>query len=627
MTAFDPVSLEIMWSRLINIVEECWVTLWRTSFSTIIGEVNDFGCQLMDARGNSIVHSPRSMPVFNLVMPGMAKMLLGVFPPETMCDGDVFICNDPWVGPGHLFDIAVVTPAFRAGRLAALVGSMAHCSDIGGTKDSGQAREIYDEGLQIPPLRLYRAGQLNEDLTQLIGRNVRNPAMVLGDIQAQVSSNRVGARRLPEFMDEYGLASLAPLAHEVQTRSERAMRQAIAAIPDGVYRSEVDVPVAGERLRLPCAVRVEGDDLTVDFEGAPPQAPRGAVNCTLTYTTAHSVYAVKSILTPETPSNADCFGPLHVRAPEGSILNCRYPAAVNQRTMVGWFCGPAVFRALAPVLPRRVQAFTGLPAVFSAYGRDRAGRVFNSHYMFGGGQGASHHGDGRSAWMYPTSACNAAVEVFEQRTPVLIERKDLIPDSGGDGHHRGGAGQRMVIRKLYNDGLSVFLNVLPHATGWGMQGLLGGGAGRDGGCYRNEIPVDAKLGMSVFLELRDPKDTVAVEASGGSGYGDPTTRPLDLIRRDREEGYVQAPEASGSAAEPVLSASTKGRAARTAADSDPRRRTPPDECGGRGADPESPGHGGTHSALENETNQCTMPPGVQGARVCERVPHRGARPR
>src|SRR6516162_2333510 len=144
MSAFDPVSLEIMWSRLINIIEECWVTLWRTSFSTIIGEVNDFGCQLMDAGGNSIVHSPRSMPVFNLVQPGMAKMLLEAYPPHAQAEGDVFICNDPWVGPGHLFDVAVVTPVFRRGTLVALVGSMAHCSDIGGTKDSGNAREIYD---------------------------------------------------------------------------------------------------------------------------------------------------------------------------------------------------------------------------------------------------------------------------------------------------------------------------------------------------------------------------------------------------------------------------------------------------------------------------------------------------
>jgi 5-oxoprolinase (ATP-hydrolysing)/N-methylhydantoinase A len=562
MSAFDPVSLEIMWSRLINIIEECWVTLWRTSFSTIIGEVNDFGCQLMDARGNSIVHSPRSMPVFNLVQPGMAKMLLEAYPPHAQAEGDVFICNDPWVGPGHLFDVAVVTPVFRRGTLVALVGSMAHCSDIGGTKDSGNAREIYDEGLQIPPLRLYRAGVLNEDLAQLIRRNVRKPEMVFGDIQAQVSSNHVGARRLPEFMDEYGLESLEPLAKEVQSRSERVMRQAIAAIPNGVYRSEVHVPVAGERLRLPCAVFVEDDELTVDFAGAPPQAPKGAVNCTLTYTTAHTLYAVKTILTPQTASNADCFGPLHVRAPEGSILNCRYPAAVNQRTMVGWFCGPAVFRALAPVLPERVQAFTGLPASFSAYGVDAGGRVFNNHYMFGGGQGASHQVDGRSALMYPTSACNASVEVFEQRTPILIERKDLIADSAGPGQHRGGPGQRLEIRKLHADDRPVLLNMLTHATGWGMQGLLGGRAGRDGGCYRNGVEMSGKPGMSVFLELRDAADLVTVEASGGSGFGDPAGRPAELVARDLEEGYVSARETAaavtGGRGNPELGGKRKG---------------------------------------------------------------------
>jgi len=549
MTDFDPVSLEIMWSRLINIVEECYVTIGRTAFSTIVGEVNDFACELLDVHGNPIVHSPRSMPVFNLILPGVTKKVLDVFPARSLREGDVFICNDPWLCAGHLFDLALVTPAFRSGTLVGLVGSIAHCSDIGGTKDSGQAREIYDEGLQIPPLALYRVGQLNEDLAALIRRNVRNPEMVVGDIQAQVSSNYVGAQRLAEFMDEYGLTSLEPLAREVQARSERAMRKAIAEIPDGVYRSEVTLPLAGEQFRLPCAVIVQGDELTVDYAGAPPQVSRGGVNCTLTFTTAHTVYALKSILTPETPSNADCFGPLHVRAPEGSIVNCRYPAAVSQRTMVGWFCGPAVFRALAPVLPHKVQAFTGLPATFSAYGQDRGGRVFNSHNMFGGGQGASHDLDGRAALMYPTSAGNAAVEVFEQRTPLLIERKELIPDSGGAGHHRGGPGQRIVIRKLYDDDLPVFLNVLAHATGWGMQGLLGGRPGRDGGCYRNEVEVGAKPGMSVFVELRHPDETVTVEASGGSGYGDPVTRPLELIQRDQKEGYVVAPGALVDGAE------------------------------------------------------------------------------
>jgi 5-oxoprolinase (ATP-hydrolysing) len=550
MTRFDPVSLEIMWSRLINITEECWVTIWRTAFSTIIGEAQDFACELLDAEANSIAHSPRSMPVFNLTLPRAVRALLEAFPRSELADGDVLVTNDPWICAGHLFDLAVVTPVYRRGRLSALVGSIAHCSDIGGTKDSWRAREVYDEGLQIPPLKLYRRGELNRELAALIRRNVRNPEMVFGDIQAQVGANRVGAERLLAFMAEYGLDSLEALAVEVQARAEAAMREAVAAVPDGTYEGHAELEVLGERLRLGCAITVRGEELTVDWRDVPPQLPIGGMNCTYSYTAAHTVYALKSILTPEIPSNAGCFRPLHVRAPEGSVLNARYPAAVNQRTMVGWFCGPAVFRALAPVLPDRVQAFTGLPASGTAYGVDAHGRVFNDHIMFAGGQGASRHGDGHAALMYPTSAGNVPVEMFEQRTPLLVERKELIPDSGGPGMHRGGLGQRMVLRKATADALPVLVNVLPHGMGAPMGGLLGGRAGGPaafqvaGGAIRRAAaalgngPARDGQRLTTLVELRDPGDAITVQASGGSGFGDPRQRPLELIEADLRESYV-----------------------------------------------------------------------------------------
>lgn len=536
--AFDPVTLEIMWSRLINITEECWVTILRTAFSTIIGEAQDFGCELLDARGGSIAHSPRSMPVFNLTLPRAINALMQAYPPHTLGPGDVLITNDPWICAGHLFDLAVATPVYRDTQLVGMAGSIAHCSDIGGTKDSGRAREVYEEGIQIPPLRLYRAGSLNDDLAALIRANVRHPEMVLGDVQAQVGSNHIGAQRLLAFMDEYGLTSLEPLAAELQRRTEAAMRAAIRALPDGVYRSEVEIEGPDGPMRLPCAVIVEGDELTVDWDGAPPELPVGGLNCTYTYTAAHTAYALKSILTPDIPSNAGCFRPLHVRAPEGSILNCAYPAAVNQRTMTGWFCGPAVLRALAPVLPDRVQAFTGLPVSIGAYGRDASGRPFNDHIMFGGGQGGSQRCDGNSALMYPTSAGNVPVELFEQRTPLLVERKELIPDTGGSGYHRGGLGQRMRLRKLYDDGLPVLVNVMPHGRASPVSGLLGGLAGGGAGLRIEGAWVSEGAGLTRLVELRDHRGSITVEAAGGSGFGDAGTRPARRIGRDLEDGYV-----------------------------------------------------------------------------------------
>ncbi len=547
--AFDPVTLEIMWSRLINITEECWVTILRTAFSTIIGEAQDFGCELLDARGGSIAHSPRSMPVFNLTLPQAINALMQAYPPQALAPGDVLITNDPWICAGHLFDLAVATPVYRNGQIVGMAGSIAHCSDIGGTKDSGRAREVYEEGIQIPPLKLYRAGRLNDDVAALIRANVRHAEMVLGDVQAQVGSNHVGAQRLLAFMDEYGLTSLEPLAAELQRRTEAAMRAAIGALPDGIYRSDVEIEGPDGPMRLPCAVVISGDELTVDWEGAPPALPVGGVNCTYTYTAAHTVYALKSILTPQIPSNAGCFRPLHVRAPEGSILNCAYPAAVNQRTMTGWFCGPAVLRALAPVLPDRVQAFTGLPVSISAYGRDRHGRPFNDHIMFGGGQGGSRHGDGGSALMYPTSAGNVPVEMFEQRTPLLVERKELIPDSGGAGHHRGGLGQRMRLRKLYDDGLPVLVNVLPHGRASPMSGLLGGHPGGGAGLWIEGAASDDG-GVSRLVELRDVGSTITVEAAGGSGFGDPADRPPTRIGHDRQEGYISSEGIAASGEDP-----------------------------------------------------------------------------
>jgi 5-oxoprolinase (ATP-hydrolysing) len=394
-SGFDPVSLEVMWSRLVNITEECWVTIWRTAFSTIIGEAQDFGCELLDAGGESLAHSPRSMPVFNLTLPRAVKALLREFPSETLRDGDVLITNDPWICAGHLFDVALVTPVFRDGRVVALVGSIAHCSDIGGTRDYQRVREVYEEGLQIPPMKLFEAGALNRTLFSLIERNVRKSDMVLGDIHAQHGANLVAAERLLAFMDAYDLSDLEALATEVQHRAEVAMREAIGATPDGTYRARVGFDGVGDPLELAVAMHVEGDAMRVVWE-APPQLPRGGINCTLNYTAAHTVYALKCILTPDIPSNAGCFRPISVEAPEGSILNCRYPAAVNQRTQTGWYCAPAIFAALADVLPDRVQAFTGLPMGAGAYGLDGDGSVYNDHLFQGGGQGASLHGDGRA---------------------------------------------------------------------------------------------------------------------------------------------------------------------------------------------------------------------------------------
>ena len=468
----DQIGLEIMWSRLITIVEECWQTVCRTAFSLIISEAQDFAIEILDREGNPLAHSPRGMPVFNLTLPRAVKALIAKYPPETLQPGDVLITNDPWLCAGHLFDIAVVTPVFVGGELVGLMGTVGHVSDIGGTKDSLRAREIFEEGFQIPPMMLYRQGRPNDDLLALFAENVRNPTQVLGDLHALVAANEIGARRLIEFMAEYGLGDLAALAQIVQSKAETAMREAIRAIPDGVYESEIWNNPLGTLQRYPLKLTVAGDEIHLDFAGAPPQLPQGGLNCTLNYTAAHATYPLKCLLTPNVRGNAGCYRPFKVSAPEGSVLNAVKPAAVNLRTRTGWYLAPNIFMALARAIPAQVQAFTGLPVAITCYGIGKDGRSYSDHLFQGGGQGASAERDGKSSLLWPTSAANTSIELFEARTPLLVLDKTYVADSGGAGHRRGGLGQVVRLRKLFDDDGPTLASVYPEGVAVSTPGLL-----------------------------------------------------------------------------------------------------------------------------------------------------------
>ena len=536
----DKVSLEIMWSRLVTVVEEMWHTICRTAFSLIVSEAQDFACDLLDARGDLLAHSPRAMPVFNLTLPRAVKALLEKFPPETLQPGDVLVTNDPWLCAGHLFDIAVVTPVFRAGALVALTGTVGHVGDIGGTKDSLRAREIYEEGIQIPPMMLYRAGVPNEDLFTLIAENVRKSEEVLGDIHSFIAANALGAERLIAFMDEYGMHDLRALAHVVQTRAEQAMREAIRALPDGVYRSEIWNNPLGQKLNYPLKITVQGDAIELDFAGAPEQLPQGGLNCTFSYTAAHATYPMKCILSPQVRSNAGCYRPFTVKAPAGSILNCDKPASVNLRTRVGWYIAPNIFRALVDAAPAQVQAATGLPVAVNIYGREANGAVYADHFFMGAGQGASQRGDGKSALLYPTSAANTSVELMEARAPVLVLEKSFVTDSGGAGRHRGGCGVRTRLRKLYDDGLPMLASVYPEGVGVTVEGLHGGLPG--GGVRGVVLDSDGNLvhdcGTGELVTLTRTDRIVEVQLAGGAGFGDPRARPAALVEKDVAEGVV-----------------------------------------------------------------------------------------
>ena len=535
---FDPIDLGIVWSRLIGITDDMWTTVLRTAVSTIIGAAQDFGCEILDAEGNSVAHSNRSMPVFNIVMPTVTRAVLARNPVETMRPGDVFITNDPWLCAGHLDDIAAITPVFLADRVVGFAVTIAHTSSIGGSLTSRTVRDVYEEGLRIPILKLYDAGELNEAVHGFIQANVRTPDMVLTDIEAQITANELGARRIVSLLREYGLPSLAGVAREIQAHSERAMRGAIREIPDGTYRSDVVADGLDHPIRLRCEITVAGDEMTIDYAGSDPEEARGGINCTLTYTQAHTVYPLKCLLSPNVPANEGTFRPFTIEAPDGSILNCNVPASVGSRTRTGWHLHPLIFGALEPVMPHRVQAGNGLMHSVHAYGQEDDGRFFNAHFFVAGGRGASQGRDGIGRNCFPSSARNVAVEVFESRVPVLVHDRNLRPGSTGAGTWRGAFGHRIEFGPLpgYERPLSFFLN--PDRLRFPPRGLAGGHDGP-----RTEIRLNGELlgpeeigSGQITLKTADDRFEVAVP--GGAGYGDPAERDRALIEADRAAGLV-----------------------------------------------------------------------------------------
>jgi len=520
---FDPITLEIMWSRLISIADEMWTTVLRTAVSTIIGAAQDFGCEILDAHGNSVAHSQRSMPVFNLVMPTTTHAVMERFPVETMQPGDVFITNDPWICAGHLDDIATVSPVFlheepgAGNRPVAFLTTIAHTSSIGGSLSPTTVRDIYEEGLRIPICKLYDAGRANEVVFAFIRENVRTPEMVLTDVEAQVTANALGVRRLRSFMREYGLTELDALAETVQARAEGAMRAAIRAVPNGVYENEMLTDGRGEPVRLRCRITVTDEEIAVDYAGSDPERIAGGINCCLIYTEAHTVYPLKCLLTPEVPANEGTYRPLKVTAPAGSILNCTMPASVNSRVNTGWHLHGLLFGALANALPDRVQAGNGLMHSLNSYGHGRN--------------------------CFPSSARNVAVEIFELRVPVLIRERALLPNSAGAGEWRGAFGHTIVVSRLPGFIKSVDFYLSPNRLRFPPQGLAGGDDGPRTALFLNGQPLTHDDLESGHIALQADDDRLVEWLPGGAGFGDSTRRDPAAVEADRRSGLVTAPDA------------------------------------------------------------------------------------
>jgi len=540
MTKFDPVSLEIMWSRLVNITEEMWTTTLRTAVSTIIASANDFGCEVLDSQGRSVAHAYRSMPVFNMTMPNVTKEILKKYPVSSMQPGDVFLTNDPWMCAGHLPDIAVVTPVFYQGKVVAFAGNIANTSDIGGSLDAKNVRDSYEEGIFFPICKLYHQGEPNELVFDMFRWNVRAPDMVLTDLEAQVAANASGCERVVAFLEEYALSDLEDLSAAIRGRSQEAMRAAIAEMADGEYTNEVFTDGMGAPLKIAVKLKVEGDAISVDYAGSSPQIDHGGINCTMIYSLGHTLYTLACLLTPEVPVNEGCFEPIRVTAPEGSIINCTFPASVGSRVNTGWYIHGAIFQALSAVLPDRIQAGNGLMSILQTYGVEADGKVFNTHFFCGGGRGATSGGDGTGHNMFPSSASNVPIEVFELNSPVLINAKEFVQNSAGPGKFRGSSGERVSMSRLAGHPHPLHIYLHPHRLSFAAEGAFGGKPGTKTVVALNgETVSDADSPMELgYVTLDHDTDVLTVEFPSGGGMFDPLDRDQEQAAADRQNGIV-----------------------------------------------------------------------------------------
>jgi len=540
---FDAVSLGIMWDRLVSIVDEIVSTLVRTSFSTIVNESYDLTCVVLDAEANSIAQGTFSVPVFIGSAPITLRHMLKRFPPDTLAAGDVIITNDPWLGTGHLYDITMVRPVFRKGRIVAYTLSITHLPDVGGSGFGSSAVDVYHEGLRLPICKLYEAGRLNELIVEIIRTNVRVPEQVMGDVMANVACNEVGGREVLAFMDEYRLDDLTDLSRAIRGQSEAAMRAKIRELGEGTYRNRMQV----EGFDGPCdyAVRIDvaGDSVAYDFTGT-SGCVRAAVNVPFCYTNAMALHATKSLLLPDIPNNAGSTAPISVFAPPGSILNAEPPYATGGRHAMGHFVTPLVYGALAKAMPDRVQAGSGMMNLINFQGRRRDGRPFSTLYFAAGGYGALKGLDGWCTLPHPSNMATVPVEVWETLTHTAIESKRLLPDTGGPGQWRGGLGQEVVVRN--DTGHPVTTLGMGNRTLYPARGLFGGG----NGALREHAIDGVRVHAKAVNELA-PGQRMRIVEAGGGGFGDPTARAPEAVAEDVAQGYI-----SGRAAREIYGRSS-----------------------------------------------------------------------
>ena len=529
------VPHQIMWNRLISIVEEQAQALIRTAFSTSVREAGDLSAGVYDVAGRMLAQAVTGTPGHVNAMADAVAHFIREIGAATMAEGDVYITNDPWMGTGHLHDITVVTPAFHLGRHVGFFGCTAHVVDIGGRGFGADCNSIYEEGVQIPIMRLMDRGRVDATLIALLRVNTREPDQLIGDIHALAACNGIGTARLSAMLAEYGAADLAAIADFILDHSRRATLARIAALPLGTARAQMRIDGFSAPVDLCVRVTIAADHIAADFAGTSAPDPKG-INVPLVYTKAYACYALKCAVAPDIPNNAASLEPFRITAPEGTIVNAIRPAPVALRHVIGHLIPDTVYGALDQLLPDTVPAegagaLCNFQVSLRPLGAGRRAEVlcFNS-----GGTGARPGLDGLSATAFPSGVMTMPVEATEHAGPVVIWRKELRPDSGGAGRRRGGLGQVMEVgaRDGYAFDFSAMFDRMHHPA----RGRAGGQAG-------GATEVTLSDGTTLPGKGRTavpPGATVRLAFPGGGGIGDPRDRDRAAVRADLALGYISA---------------------------------------------------------------------------------------
>lgn len=513
MTRLNPLQIGIIWQRLSGFIDEAAQVFLRTSFSSVVRDNWDMAVGLMDSQGRQIVQSSKSVPSFIGTMPRTLQAMWQAIPASELRPGDILISNDAYAGTGHLNDVTMVMPIFRGETIVAYVGSTFHSVDIGGAP-SVHARDAYEEGLTIPVCRIVEQGRESPVVLAFLQQNLRAPAETLGDIRAQFSAYAQASSRLSGLLESENIDNLDELVDDILARSEASMRESILALPNGVFSDRIDLDGFEQPLQISCQITIEDSEISVDYAGTSDQIQR-PINSVLNYTIAYTNYAFKCLLDPATPNNDGTFRPIHISAPLGSLVNPIHPAPVWARHLSGHYLPPLLFGALSKVLPERVIADCGSP-LWNVYfaGHQPDGRNFVKMFFMNGGHGARHGHDGPACLSFPSNVATVSIERFESSVPLLIREKSLLPQSGGEGRWRGGAGQKIAFEVTGTEPMA--MTIRHERVKFPPRGLLGGGHGAAGRDFINQELIDPK-GRYVL----QPGDVATFETPGGGGFGEP----------------------------------------------------------------------------------------------------------